>query len=270
MKSRLIVSAIGVPILIIVLLFAPAQLFSIILAAMCVVAMHEVLSVTGFVKNRRILVTSMVYAGIIPFWACYGKSYPVLLVLTFAYVVILALFMMASKGEIQFTQVATAFCAAFFIPMFLSALLALMDAREGRFLLFFPFIIAFSSDTGAFFTGKYMGRRKLAPLLSPNKTVEGSIGGIVASVIAMLIYGIIMMLPFGLYVRIGSIIICAVIGAVAGQFGDLVFSCIKRQAGIKDYGNLMPGHGGILDRFDSVIFVTPLVAAIMYFYYPFL
>jgi phosphatidate cytidylyltransferase len=129
----------------------------------------------------------------------------------------------------------------------------------GRFFVLIPFIIAFISDSGAYFGGLYFGRRKLAPAISPKKTVEGAIGGLIASVLGMLLYMFILDIAFGFTVNYLAVIVYGAVCAVAGVFGDLCFSVIKRQTGIKDYGNLLPGHGGILDRFDSMIIVAPLV-----------
>lgn len=116
------------------------------------------------------------------------------------------------------------------------------------------YIIAFGSDTFAYFTGKFFGRHKLYPEVSPNKTIEGAIGGIIGCTILSLIY-------FD-YLRINKyiyIIIFSVSASIFSMVGDLAASKIKRENGVKDFGNMLPGHGGILDRFDSVLFVAPTV-----------
>ena len=112
------------------------------------------------------------------------------------------------------------------------------------------------------------GKHKLAPELSPKKTVEGAVGGVAGSVAATLIYGFVMSACFGAAaVRYGLLILYALLGAVVAPFGDLAFSYIKRQYDIKDYGTIFPGHGGVLDRFDSVIFCAPLLE-ILIVYFP--
>jgi phosphatidate cytidylyltransferase len=178
--------------------------------------------------------------------------------------------MLSSGGKITYADLSTVFFASFFISFFISSLLVLVRAENGRLWVFFPFIIAFTTDSSAFFVGRLAGKHKLAPHISPNKTVEGSVGGLCGAVIFMLIYALLIEIAFGLYVKLLPVVLCAILGSVAGQFGDLVFSGIKRQAGLKDYGDLLPGHGGILDRFDSVIFVAPLVTAFLFLYSPFL
>ena len=104
------------------------------------------------------------------------------------------------------------------------------------------------------------GKHKLAPELSPKKTVEGAVGGVAGAVLSTLLYGFIVGKWFGApAVRYGLLVIYALLGALAAQFGDLAFSYIKREYKIKDYGSIFPGHGGVLDRFDSVIFAAPLL-----------
>lgn len=125
---------------------------------------------------------------------------------------------------------------------------------DGSNYIWLIFIIAFGTDTCAYLVGNLLGKRKLAPELSPNKTIEGSIGGIVGSVVITLIYGFIMNIK-----PIWKLIILSIFASVIAQMGDLVASKVKRETGIKDYGFIMPGHGGVLDRFDSIILSAPLI-----------
>lgn len=120
--------------------------------------------------------------------------------------------------------------------------------------VWYIYIIAFSNDTFAFFTGKYFGKHKLAPKLSPKKTVEGAIGGIIGSILTAFIYNSY----FGNYNR-GLIVGFVIIASVFSITGDLIASKIKRQNNIKDFSNFLPGHGGFLDRFDSMILVVPII-----------
>ena len=120
-------------------------------------------------------------------------------------------------------------------------------------------MLAFLSDTGAYFIGCRFGKHKLAPVISPKKSIEGVFGGVGFAVVGMLLYCVLMQLIFKCQVNYGYALIYGVLGSLAGVYGDLCFSVIKRQTGIKDYGNLIPGHGGVLDRFDSMLVVSPLV-----------
>ncbi|MCE5321718.1 phosphatidate cytidylyltransferase [bacterium] len=128
--------------------------------------------------------------------------------------------------------------------------------EAGAWLVMFTFLATWASDTGAYFVGRFLGKTKIAPTLSPNKTVEGSIGGFVGALILSMVAGMIIHLPWYHGLALG------VIFGVLSQLGDLSESAIKREIGIKDFGNVMPGHGGILDRFDSMLFAGPA----MYYY----
>ena len=144
--------------------------------------------------------------------------------------------------------------------IFFSYHIVLIDQSEHRILIWLVFLAAFGTDIMAYFTGMALGRHKLCPHLSPKKSVEGAIGGVLGS---MLFCGL-----FGYFVADGLLTECVtigLIGSIAAQLGDLSASAFKRQMGIKDYGNLIPGHGGILDRFDSVLFTAPLVYYAMQF-----
>ncbi len=157
-------------------------------------------------------------------------------------------------------KVALYLFSIFYISIPFLIIYKIRDMDYGLWLVCIPFIVAFSSDSFAYFTGKFIGKRKLAPILSPNKTIEGSIGGVIGSMLMMYIF-INFMATYGLKVelslRFGLIIIMlSGLSAILSQFGDLCASAIKRQKNVKDYGDLIKGHGGVLDRTDSVIFTT--------------
>jgi phosphatidate cytidylyltransferase len=139
--------------------------------------------------------------------------------------------------------------------IFFSHHVVLVDRLDGfSIMVWLIFLTAFGTDVFAYFTGYLIGKHKLCPGISPKKTIEGAIGGTIGSII---ICGV-----FGYFLANEYFIHCLIIGAlgsVISQFGDLTASVFKRKMGIKDYGNLIPGHGGILDRFDSVLFTAPLV-----------
>jgi phosphatidate cytidylyltransferase len=141
-----------------------------------------------------------------------------------------------------------------FYVVFLSFHVTLVEQTEYGILVWLVFLTAFGTDSMAYFTGYAIGKHKLAPKISPKKTVEGSIGGILGSVLLCGLFGYFMIPRLLLHC-----IIIGVIGGVISQLGDLTASIFKRKMGIKDYGNLIPGHGGILDRFDSVLFTAPMV-----------
>ena len=162
------------------------------------------------------------------------------------------------EKRVPFLDLALVFAAGVVIPFLLSALVRLGLREPKAPYLLLPFVITWLSDSGAFFVGRSRGKTKLAPALSPNKTVEGSVGGFVCAILAAILYGLIL---YWCHFRV-NILVMAVygfFGSLAGQAGDLAFSAIKREHGIKDYSNLLPGHGGMLDRFDSTIFTAPIL-----------
>lgn len=131
------------------------------------------------------------------------------------------------------------------------------DGIVGRVRAFLPFVVAFGSDAGAYFCGRAFGKKQLAPAISPHKTVAGGIGGAVCGAAMALLYGVIVR-AYGLSANLVSLAAFGLVGSVVAQLGDLTFSAFKRQYGIKDYGNILPGHGGMLDRFDSMYYLAPL------------
>jgi len=150
----------------------------------------------------------------------------------------------------------------FYVGILLSHVYLVRAHEFGAYFVWFIFISAWACDTCAYFSGMLFGKRKLAPNLSPKKTIEGAIGGTLGAAVIGGIYGHFISIDAGInLVILGAII--GFVGAIFAQFGDLSASAIKRHLGIKDYGNLIPGHGGILDRFDSVIFTAPMVYLVL-------
>ncbi|MCI8631267.1 MAG: phosphatidate cytidylyltransferase [Firmicutes bacterium] len=142
----------------------------------------------------------------------------------------------------------------FYVVFFSYHVTAAEQSGEYGMLVWLIFLTAFGTDIMAYFTGYFLGKHKLCPKISPKKTIEGSIGGIIGSTVLSALFG------YFFFERIFiHCIIIGVLGGVVSQFGDLTASVFKRKMGIKDYGSLIPGHGGILDRFDSVLFTAPMV-----------
>ncbi len=167
--------------------------------------------------------------------------------------------MLFSKQSINIEDVAYMLFGVFYIGNGFQTMLTVR--MESLYLLFYFFIVIWSTDTGAYGFGKLMGKRKLAPQLSPNKTVEGFLGGILLAVIVANIYLFLIPATIPLFSNIFVIMIIS----IAGQLGDLVESAIKRKYDFKDSGNILPGHGGMFDRFDSSIFVMNLVKLLLTF-----
>ena len=146
-----------------------------------------------------------------------------------------------------------------YVVLFFSYLILIRNNINGEYYIWIPIIVAWLSDTMAYTFGLLFGKHKLIPEVSPKKTVEGAIGGVFGGVLFMLIYSLVCAYGFSKDINFVSMILLGASGAILSQFGDLAASWIKRESGIKDYGNLLPGHGGILDRFDSVLAIAPFV-----------
>ena len=147
----------------------------------------------------------------------------------------------------------------FYIPMLFSFFKSILLFEQGRLIIWYVITGAFVSDVFAFLIGRKYGKRKLCEKISPKKTVEGAVAGVVSVVIVYVIMTILFNKIFDLEYNILLVAVLGVVASILGQFGDLTASTIKRYANVKDYGNILPGHGGILDRFDSILFVAPVV-----------
>ena len=264
MKTRIITAAILVPLLLIILLILPKLITAILFGLLAAIAVYELLMGTGYIKQFRLVAYGMVMAFLVSLWSGFGAGHvwAVLGIVLFACVLFAE--MMLSHIKLRFEKICICFVAALLIPYLFTALVRIhADDTTGRYFILIPFILAFLSDSGAYFAGCYLGKHKLAPAISPKKTIEGAIGGVLAAVAFMLLYTLILQLAFDFKVNYGFALLYGVVGSVASVFGDLCFSVIKRQTGIKDYGNLIPGHGGVLDRFDSMIIVAPVTEAML-------
>ena len=164
---------------------------------------------------------------------------------------------------LTFTDVCAMAAAGFAIPWAFSGLYGLRMLEGGYLLVLTPLVAAFCSDALALFTGMALGRHKLAPLVSPHKTVEGAAGGLVGGMAGMAIFCLVYRAITGVNLGLPLCVALGLLGALLGELGDLSFSAVKRQYGIKDYGRLLPGHGGVLDRFDSVLFAAPVLCALL-------
>ena len=268
MGKRIMVAVIFVPLIILMLFFAPSWVLPVVVSGLAMIALHEVLWSTGFVKNPKISGLAIVLAGLIPFWVFVGERMLPALVTLFLYVVLLFAVAMKSHYTVTMEKMGGSFFLSIVIPYFLSTFIRIREMPDWRYYILLPFVVAWLSDAFALVAGMAFGKHTLAPELSPKKTVEGAVGGVAGSAAATLIYGFVMSACFGAAaVRYGLLILYALLGAVVAQFGDLAFSYIKRQYDIKDYGTIFPGHGGVLDRFDSVIFCAPLLE-ILIVYFP--
>ena len=263
MKIRMIAAFSLLPLLLVVLLALPPVWTMVLVGLMAAVAAYELLWGTGLVKHIRLVAYTAVMGFLVSAWSFWGMGYVWFLLGILLFSVILFAEVLVSHGKLPFAQIAVCIVGGLLIPYLLTSLVRIRCVEQGRALVLIPFVVAFLSDSGAYFAGRFFGKNKLAPVISPNKTVEGMIGGVLTGIIGMVIFCLVLQLGFDFQINYAYAVAYGLTGSLAGVFGDLAFSAIKRQTGIKDYGNLIPGHGGVLDRFDSMVIVAPLVEALL-------
>ncbi len=264
MKTRVLSAAILTPLLLIIVLALPKIFTAILFGLMAAIAAYELLVGTDSVKHPRLVTYAMIMAFLVALWSYFGMPYAWGLLGLLVFTAVLFSEMMVSHIKLRFSKVALCMVAGLLIPYLLSSLVRIHAVNaSGRYFIILPFIMAFLSDTGAYFAGRSFGKHALAPVISPKKTVEGAVGGVLGAIVGMLIYGLVLQFAFDFKVNYFYAILYGLVGSIGGVFGDLCFSVIKRQTGIKDYGNLIPGHGGILDRFDSMMIVGPLAELLL-------
>ena len=266
MKTRIITAAVAIPFMLLILLVADKAIAAVVWGALLSIGAYELLYTTGLVREPRLVIYACVMAFAVTMWSFFGAvhAYGVLMVIVF--MSILFSEMMMAHVKITFDKVCMCVVAGLLVPFLLSSLIRILTLKIGRYVIMIPFLVAFGSDAGAYFAGYFFGKHKMAPVLSQHKTIEGAVGGVVSAVVCMLLYGLVMGLPLsGLNFRVNYLYaaVYGLTGSLAGIFGDLCFSVIKRQTGIKDYGKLLPGHGGVLDRFDSMMMVGPLMEVLL-------
>ena len=261
MKTRIIVAVIAVPLLLAVVIFAPLWAMGIVVAAISAGAAWEFMRAVCPGQSRRIYAYASVVAAFIPLADSLGWERIAVPVAAFVlFVAVFSEIMLSFRGEnrLSINLAAFSLVAGVVMPIMLSALVRLgLDGRGWAYMLL-PFVAAFSSDSGAYFVGLSLGKHKLAPHLSPKKTIEGSAGGFVCSILFMILYGLVLK-ALGYDVHLLVMAVYGFFGSLACQLGDLAFSAVKRESGIKDYGTLIPGHGGMLDRFDSMHLTAPMI-----------
>ena len=269
MKQRIITGALFAIFMIAVAVLSGTYIYPFVFTLFSVIGTIEMLSCIGTRNSLRTAVPSIIYALVCPIVA-YNFRYGVLFAVTMCFMVIMLMSLVFKNENVKTEDVCTTFTMVAYVAICFSSLIRLRyvttgvgtDTGEtiGQYFFLLVFVAAWITDTFAYFTGFFFGKHKLCPKISPKKTIEGSIGGTLFCVIAFLVYGIIISKVHPDFQP--NFIGLAVVGlcmSVLSQIGDLLASVIKRTYGMKDYGNLFPGHGGVLDRFDSVLILAPFL-----------
>lgn len=245
-------------------IFTGGLVLAAVLAAISMIAFFELTKATGVhLKEQKINVLEVVgVLGIVGYYAAMylTKSNVVMcfaLVMTFLAIMIVYVF---AFPKFHADKVMTTFFSVMYAPVLLSFIYLTRVLEDGVYIVWMIFISSWICDTCAYLVGVLIGKHKMAPKLSPKKSIEGAVGGVVGSALVGALFGYLIVAIAGNEQEV--IIVFAMIGAagaVISQIGDLAASAIKRDHDIKDYGKLIPGHGGIMDRFDSVIFAAPMI-----------
>ena len=276
MKTRIITAILAIVIILVpCFVFLHSFVLPLILGLFSAIAVYEIINVTGG-KNKVLLALSCLTAAAIPFAFHFNFEIPFMPVAVI-YVLAYLIIMVPMHKITKFNDVVTALFSTVAVPCSLSIFILLRDTyisypakftkSAGVFLILLAMFCAWMTDTFAYFTGKFLGKHKLCPNVSPNKTIEGAVGGIIGNMIACSVMFIIFDRFFFTVhtLAIWQIIIISAILSVISMFGDLSASLIKRNHGIKDFGNIFPGHGGVMDRIDSCLFVLPALYVSLYF-----
>ena len=279
MKTRIITAIVAIMVLIPILALSGTVVFPIACGFFALMSVFEIAGCIGVRKRWALSITSFVYtiaiSTIVGIYFMQStesifsieKMAAIIFALTFLYLFIICAFTMLSLGKDSFSKTAELIAWTFYILFgFMSIALLRRQGEMGAYLYGLVFIGAWMTDTGAYFVGVLFGKHKLIPEVSPKKTVEGAFGGVLGCILGFVIYAVIMQNIADLTVNYIYLVILAVVIAIISQFGDLIASYVKRECGIKDFGFIFPGHGGVLDRFDSIIAVAPAIYFITYLF----
>ncbi len=261
MLTRIIVAVIAIPVLIVIIFLAPLWALGLVVGLIAALSAWEFLRCTQKDLPARMHVVTSVCAFFIPFGSVFypsGRVYEIAMFFLFAYLFCELMLSFRREKPMPLEAVTVPLLGGAMMPILIASIVRLGAREHGSVYALLPFVAAFSCDAGAYFAGMAFGKHKMTPRLSPHKTIEGSIGGFLSAIVLMLLYGLILR-AFKFEVSFRIMAVYGFLGAMACELGDLSFSAVKRLCGVKDYGTLIPGHGGMLDRFDSMFWTAALL-----------
>lgn len=257
--KRIITTIVGLPLVAVILIFGNKYLVDVIISLIAIMSLHEYFHSFKEQEQKRdlrwiayIAALSIAFIHIIP------SEMILKLIAAIIPISILVLFsqIIASNMKYNIKDIAITFFGICYIVIFLMYIPIIRETINGRITIWYVFIAAWGTDIFAYLIGRKFGKHKFSKI-SPNKSIEGCIAGVIGSVISMLLYTFVCNTYLGMNFNYYYIMIIGVVLSLVGQIGDFAASSIKRYTGIKDFSNLIPGHGGMLDRIDSVIFIAP-------------
>jgi phosphatidate cytidylyltransferase len=261
LKHRVITAAVGVPLVILAIWFGDPW-FSLLIAAVALAGTYEFYHMANFDRSEPLLYLGLLWALALVISPHYKNLGVLPIVITAAMLISLIWLLLRSSREKAFRDWAWTIVGALYVGWMLSYWLNLRGLEDGRNWVYLAMLTTFANDTSAYFIGRARGKHKLTPMISPAKTWEGAIGGLVSAILAAIVIAVVLTLISPFTFKYWQVILLGFLVGLFAQLGDLVESLLKRNMGVKESGNLLPGHGGILDRFDSLIFV----GAVVYYY----
>jgi phosphatidate cytidylyltransferase len=263
LRHRVITAAVGVPIVILAVWFGdPWPWFTLLIAMAALVGTYEFYHIANLDKREPLIYLGLLYSLALVLSPHYRSPGVLPIVVTSTILISLIYLLCRPSREKAFHRWAWIIAGALYVGWMLSHWLSLRGLEDGRSWVYLAILTTFANDTGAFFIGRSIGKHKLAPTISEAKTREGAIGGLICAILGAVIIATVLNLISPFIFRYWQVMLLGFLIGLFAQLGDLVESLLKRNMGVKESGNLLPGHGGILDRFDSLIFV----GAVVYYY----
>lgn len=289
MLKRIITAIVAILVLIPILVFSDTWIFPIAVTIVGLIAIYEIAGCVGIRKNLRLSIPTYIFTAVVTVLSSLyymdimekETLLPILLTIGYIYLFYIFAITMFSCGTLKFSKSAELVGITLYVLIGFVSILMLrglgsniivgateelcdsVSVKIGKYAYLLVFIGAWATDTGAYFIGVLFGKHKLIPAVSPKKTVEGAFGGILGCILGFAVYGCILDTLFHVEINYLPLILLAIPVAIVSQIGDLIASYLKRESGIKDFGSIFPGHGGIMDRFDSIIAVAPIIYATM-------
>lgn len=263
MLKRVLTAVVGIPLVILIMILGN-PILQIVGCLIALIGVHEFYEV---IQKKYNPITWLGYIITLLFFLNYEMVMKYFGIFISVAVMALLIYMIFTYPKYNIVDISLTLFAPLYVGLLISFVIVLREAEYGEFLVWLVFISAWGSDTCAYFAGKLFGKHKLAPILSPKKTIEGAVGGAIGAAFIAIIYTYLytfLALPV-MREKIIFIVGIVFVAAILSQLGDLAASAIKRTLEVKDFGYIFPGHGGVLDRFDSILFVAPFIVIALQF-----